>query len=71
MQRKHVMVLTGENFVAGLNDQLVLLILEPLAAMVGCGSGFLQDGIGSDHLTRNQILAYAEMFERALCLSTP
>src|SRR5262245_10865148 len=71
MQREHVVMLAGEDFVAGLNDQLVGLIVEPLAGMVRCGSGFLQDGIGGDHLTRNQIFAGAEMLERALGLSTP
>jgi len=64
-------MLASEDFVAGLNDQLVMLIVKPLAGMVGCGSGFLQDRIGGDHLTRNQILADAEMLERALGLSTP
>jgi hypothetical protein len=58
-------MLAGEDFVASLDNQLVLLIVEPLAGMVCCGSGFLQDGIGGDHLTRNQIFADAEMLERA------
>src|SRR5215472_4661023 len=64
-------MLTGKDFVAGLNDQLVMLIVKPLAGMVCCGSGFLQDRIGSDHLPRNQIFADAEMLERALGLSAP
>ena len=71
MQRKHVVMLAGEDFVARLNNQVVLLIVEPLAGMVRCGSGFLQDGIGGDHLARNEILADTEMLERALGLSTP
>ena len=71
MQRKHVVMLAGEDFVADLNDQLVALIVEPLAGMVGVGGGFLQDGVGGDHLARNQILADAEMFERALGLRAP
>ena len=71
MQREHVVMLAGENFVAGLNDQLVTLIVEPLAGVVGGGGGFLQGGIGGDHLARNQILADAEMLERALGLSAP
>src|SRR6266542_3669672 len=64
-------MLSGEDFVAGLNDQIVLLIREPLAGMVCCGGGFLQDRIGGDHLARNQIFADAEMLERSLSLSTP
>ena len=71
MQRKHVMMLAGEDFVAGLHDQLVTLIVEPLAGVIRGGGGFLQGGIGGDHFARNQILADAEMLERALGLSAP
>src|SRR5258708_16297083 len=71
MQREHVFMLSGEDFVASLNDQLVLLIAEPLAGMVCCGSGLLQGGIGGDQLTRNEVLADAEMLEGTLGLSTP
>jgi hypothetical protein len=31
MQRKHVVVLAGEDFIAGLSDQFVSLIVKPLA----------------------------------------
>src|SRR2546422_9509555 len=71
MQREHLVVLAGEDFVARLNDQFVPLLVETLAGMVGYGSGLLQDGVGGDHLTRNQVLADAEMLERALGLSAP
>ena len=71
VQREHVVVLAGEDLVADLNDQLVRLVVEPLAGMVGVGGGFLQDGIGGDHLARDQILADAEMLERALGLCAP
>src|SRR4030095_8445763 len=71
MQREHVVMLASEDFVASLNDQLVLLIFEPLAGMICRGSSLLQDGIGRDHLTRNQIFADAEMLKRALCLGPP
>ena len=40
MQRKHVLMLTVQNFVASLYDQVVLLIAETLTGMVCCGSGF-------------------------------
>src|SRR5262249_11676774 len=60
-----------EDFVASLSDQSVPLIVESLAGIVGCGCGLLQNGIGSDHLARHQILADAEMLERTLRLSTP
>ena len=71
MQRKHVVMLSGEDFVADLHDQLVTLIVEPLAGVVGDGGGFLQGRIGRDHFARDQILADAEMLERALGLSAP
>src|SRR5215472_1771656 len=63
VQREHVMVLAGEDFVASLNDQFVLLIAEPLAFMVSYGCGLLQSCIGGDHFSWNQIFANAEMFQ--------
>ena len=42
MQRKHVVMLAGEDLVADLNDQFVALVVEPLAGVVGDGGGFLQ-----------------------------
>jgi len=64
-------VLPGEDFVADLNDKLVALIVEPLVRMVSRGGGLLQDGVRGNHLAGNQILAYAEMLERALSLGAP
>src|SRR5262249_26327023 len=71
MQGKHIVMLAGENFVAGLNDQFVALIVEPLAIVIGDSSGFLQCRIGRDHLTGNQIFPDTKMFERTLGLSAP
>src|SRR5260370_25418589 len=71
VQRKHVMMLACDNFVANLGDQFVLLVAKPLTGMIGFGSGLLQYGISGDHLTRNQIVADVEMLERALGLSAP
>ena len=71
VQGKHVVMLAGENFVADLDDQSVGLVSQPLAGVVGNGSRLFEDGIGRDHLTRDQILADAEMLERALRLRSP
>ena len=71
VQRKHVVMLAGEDLVADLDDQLVRLVVEPPAGMVGVGRRLLQDGVGGDHLARDQILADAEMLERALRLRAP
>jgi hypothetical protein len=57
MKRKHVAMLTGEDFVAGLNDQLVTLIVEPLAGMIRGGSSFLRSSphsIGRDRRDRHR-----------------
>jgi len=41
MQWEHVVMLAGEDLVTDLNDQLMGLVLEPLAGMVRVGGGFL------------------------------
>src|SRR5215469_4653118 len=71
MQGEHVMMLASEDFVTGLSDEFILLIAQPLTGMVGRRGGFLQNGVSSDHFTRNQVLADTEMLERALCLRAP
>jgi hypothetical protein len=71
MQREHVMMLTAEDFVANLNDQIVALLVEALASIMRIGGGFLQDGIGSNHFPGNQILPYVEVLKRALGLCSP
>ena len=71
MQRKHVVMLTRQDLVTGLNDQLRALIVEALAVMVRDGGGLLQNRVGRDHLARNQVLADAEMLKRALGLGAP
>src|SRR5215831_10835314 len=71
VQRKHLMMLAGENLVANLGDQFVLLVVQPLAGMIGFGCSFLQNRIGCNHFAGNQILPNVEMFERTLGLCTP
>jgi hypothetical protein len=71
VQGKHVVVLAGEDFVADLRDQPVGFVSQPLAGVVGNGSRLFEDGISRNHLTRDQILADAEMLERALRLRSP
>ena len=71
MQRKHVVMLPGQDFVADLHDQRVTLVVEPPAGMVGIGRRLFQDGVGGDHFARDQVLADAEMLQRALGLRAP
>jgi hypothetical protein len=68
---KHVVVLAGEDFVAGLDDQFISPTVEPVVGMIGSGSGFFQRCVRSDHLARDEILADAEMLQRALRLRPP
>ena len=56
-------MLASENLVTNLNDELVAFFIEALAHMIRVGCRFLQDGIGANHLARNQILANAEVFK--------
>jgi hypothetical protein len=71
MKRDHVVMLAGQDLVAHLDDQPVRLVVEPLAVVVGVGRRLLQDGVGGDHLARDEILADAEMLERPLGLRAP
>ena len=71
VQGKHVVMLACQDLVTDLNDQLVALIVQPLAVMVRDGGGLLQCGVGRDHLAGNQVLADAEMLKRALGLGAP
>jgi len=65
------MMLAGQDLVANLYDQPVRLVVEPLACVVRIGRRLLQDGIGGDHLARDEVLADAEMLERPLGLRAP
>ena len=42
MQGEHVVITAGEDFIAGLDDQFVALIVQSLTVMVSRGCGFLQ-----------------------------
>jgi hypothetical protein len=71
MQREHVLVLAGEDFVASPNDQRVGFVLQAAGGVVRRGGGALEGGIGGDHLARDQILPDAEVLQRALGLRAP
>jgi hypothetical protein len=62
-------ILAGKNFVARLRDQFVLLNAQPLAGVVRGRRTFLQNGVGGDHLPRNEVRADTEMFERSMAIS--
>src|SRR6266403_684296 len=71
VQGKHVFMTAAKDLITGLNDQLVVLVVEPLAGIVSIGGGFLQNGVRANHLARHQILTDAEVLKRALCLGAP
>src|ERR1700735_3710453 len=71
VQREHVMMLASEDLITGLDNQFVPLVVEPTTSMIGISSGFLQRRVRCNHLARNQILSYAEMFKRPLRLCSP
>jgi hypothetical protein len=71
MQKKHVVMLSGKNLVADLDDQLMALVVKSLAPMVGIGGGLLHDGVCGNHLPRNQVFADAEVLERPLRPGAP
>jgi hypothetical protein len=70
VQREHVVMLAAKYLVTDLNDQLVALVIEPLARMVRVGGGFLQNGIRGNHLARNEVLADTEVLKGALDLAS-
>src|SRR5260221_8769983 len=60
MQGKHVVMFAGEDLVAGLNDQLIALIVESLARVVRSGSGFFQGDRKSTRLNSSHtVISYA------------
>src|SRR5260370_13855793 len=71
MQRKHVLMAAGEDLITDLDDQLVVLFVEPLAGIVGIGGSFLQNGVRANHFARHEVLADAEVLKRALGLGAP
>jgi len=64
-------MLTGEELIAGLNNERVVLTIKPAAFVIRVGGGLLQDRVGCDHLAGDQIFPDAEMLERSLGLGPP
>jgi len=71
VQREHVMMLAGEDLVADLNDQLMMLVVEPSACMICIRGGFLKDGVSRNHFAWDQVLANTEVLQGALGLRAP
>jgi hypothetical protein len=61
-------MLTREDLVADLNDQLMARVVKPLAGLIGIRGAFLQDGVRGNHLPRDQVFADAEVLKRTLRL---
>jgi hypothetical protein len=56
-------MLASEDFVASLHNQLVAFIVETPAGVVGDRGSSFQRRVRRNHLTRNQVLADAEVLE--------
>ena len=64
-------MLTGQDLVAHLDDQLIALVVKPPVGAIGRGRRLFQDRVARDHLTRYQVFADAEMLQGALGLRAP
>src|SRR5215469_1177006 len=60
---KHISMFAGEDLVAGLNNQSMWLVVESTAGVVCVGGGLLQNGVRRNHLARDEVEAYVEMFK--------
>ncbi len=61
MQRKHVVMLAGEDLIAHLCNQRVESIVETFAGVIGIGRCLLEERISRDHFPWHQVAANAEM----------
>ena len=68
MKGEMVMVLASQDLVAGLDDQIVLLIPQPAAFVVHHGRRLFEQGVGDYHLPGDEIVADAEMLQGTLGL---
>jgi hypothetical protein len=64
-------MLSGEHLVAGSNDQIMLMAGQPFASVVRFRRRLLEDNIGGNRFSRDQVTADAEMLQRALSLRAP
>src|SRR5882672_10554921 len=71
MQREHVLMAAGKDLVTSARDQHVDFTRQSTTLQIGRCSCTLYHRVGSDHLTRNQVLTDAEMLQRALGLRPP
>src|SRR5262249_59756291 len=71
VERKHVVMLAGEDLVANLNDQLVGLRTESPSREVRVGRRFFENRVGVDHLSWNEVRSDTEVLQRSLRLRAP
>src|SRR5271170_4186734 len=71
VQRKHVVMFLGEDFVAYPRDSLAGGLVNSAAGAVGQSRCTFQYRVRRDHLAWHQVPANTEMLERALRLCAP
>jgi hypothetical protein len=60
VQGKHVVMFASQDFITGLNNEFVALIIEPFAIVIGDGGGFLQRGVGRYDFAGDQVFPDAK-----------
>jgi hypothetical protein len=71
VKRKHVLMLAGENLITRLENEPVLVVAQPPAIVVGIRRALFQSRVRRDHLAGDEIVADAEVLQRALRLGAP
>ena len=64
-------MLAGENLIARLENELVLVVVQPGAVVVGVRRALFQSRVRRDHLAGDEIVADAEVLQRTLRLRAP
>jgi len=60
---KHVLVVAGENLIARLENELVLVVVQPRAVVVGVRCALFQSRVRRNHLAGDEIVADAEVLQ--------
>ena len=71
VERKHIVVLTRENFLTYLDDQLMARLIEASVVKVSIAVAFLRMAYALIISDRNQVPTDAKMLERTLRLCAP
>jgi hypothetical protein len=71
MERKHILVLTSQDFITGLKDETKRLIRQATTGVISDCRRFFNHSVGSNHFWGNQVFADTKICKRTLGLRTP